>query len=105
MQGTGVTTSTFHPGAVATEVARENRLQRMAMESWLGRALLLSPEQGAEPLLHLAGVAEPQSVNGAYFHRLKREEPQNEQAHDQHLARELWERSAELTGVPVVPLR
>ncbi|SES49529.1 Short-chain dehydrogenase [Streptomyces sp. yr375] len=102
MQGTGVTTSAFHPGSVATEVARENAMQRKLMSSWAGKVLLLSPEQGAEPLLHLASV-DPQSVNGAYFHRLTREEPRNEQARDPHLARQLWQRSAELTGLPVLP--
>ncbi|MFJ5304477.1 SDR family NAD(P)-dependent oxidoreductase [Streptomyces sp. NPDC088350] len=102
-RGTTLTTSAFHPGSVATEVARENAFQRTVMKSWLGKALLLSPEQGAEPLLHLAGV-DPQSVNGAYFHRLTREEPKNEQARDARLARQLWERSAELTGLPVRPL-
>ncbi|MFK0156609.1 SDR family NAD(P)-dependent oxidoreductase [Streptomyces sp. NPDC090493] len=101
MAGTSVTTSAFHPGGVATEVNRDNRFQRLVMESWLGRRILLSPEQGAEPLLHLAAVADPQSVNGAYFHRLTREDPRNEQAHDPQLARQLWERSAELTGIPV----
>jgi hypothetical protein len=40
-------------------------------------------------------------VNGAYFHRLSREEPRNEQARDPQLARQLRVRSAELTGLPV----
>ncbi|MFJ5100242.1 SDR family NAD(P)-dependent oxidoreductase [Streptomyces sp. NPDC088554] len=102
-RGTGLTTSAFHPGAVATEVTRENTLQRAIMKSPLGKILLLSPEQGAAPLLHLAGVADPQSVNGAYFHLLNREEPKNEQARDARLAQLLWERSAELTGLPVLP--
>lgn len=102
MQGTALTTSAFHPGGVATEVTRDSAFQRTVMKSRLGRALLLSPEQGAEPLLHLAGV-DPESVNGAYFHRLTREEPRNEQARDPRLARQLWERSAELTGLRVRP--
>lgn len=100
---TSLTTSAFHPGGVATEVARESAFQRTVMKSWLGKVLLLSPEQGAEPLLHLAGV-DPQPVNGAYFHRLTREEPKNAQARDSRLARQLWERSAELTGLSVRPL-
>lgn len=51
-------------------------------------------------MLHLATVANPQSVNGAYFHRLNREEPKNPQTRDPQLAEQLWERSAELTGLP-----
>jgi NAD(P)-dependent dehydrogenase (short-subunit alcohol dehydrogenase family) len=100
MQGTSVTTSVFHPGGVATEVARESAWQRFVMESRLGKAMLLSPEQGAEPLFRLASVADPESVNGAYFHRLTREEPKNPQGRELQLARKLWERSAELTGLP-----
>lgn len=71
----------------------------------LGRAVLLTPEQGAEPLLHLAAIADTRTVNGAYFHRLTREEPRNEQARDPQLARRLWERSAELTGLEASPPR
>jgi NAD(P)-dependent dehydrogenase (short-subunit alcohol dehydrogenase family) len=103
-QGTGVTTSAFNPGSVATDVMRDNALLGKIMTSPLGgvlRAMILTPEQGAEPLLHLATVPDPHAVNGAYFHRLTREEPKNEQARDQDLARKLWERSAELTGLPV----
>ncbi|ONI85593.1 hypothetical protein ALI22I_27840 [Saccharothrix sp. ALI-22-I] len=104
-QGTDVTASTFHPGSVATDVMRDNAVLGTIMKSRLlgkaAKAMILSPEQGAEPLLHLATTPGPDTVNGAYFHRLTREEPKNEQARDQALARALWERSAELTGLPV----
>ncbi|MFI0452127.1 SDR family NAD(P)-dependent oxidoreductase [Actinomadura sp. 6N118] len=99
LKDTTVTTSAFHPGAVATDVTRDNALQRAFMKSRLGRAVLSTPEQGAEPLLHLATLPDPQTANGAYFHRLTREDPKNEQARDPNLARELWERSAQLTGL------
>ena len=64
---------------------------------------MLTPDQGAEPLLHLATLAAPHSVNGAYFDRFTPEDRKNEQARDPHVARQLWERSAELTGLPVLP--
>jgi hypothetical protein len=32
--------------------------------------LLLTPEEGAEPLLHLATITDPRTANGAYFDRL-----------------------------------
>lgn len=106
MAGTTVTTSTFHPGAVATDVSRDNKLMRTILNSPLSKpikAVILSPEQGAEPLLHLATLTDPHTVNGAYFHRLTREDPKNPQAHDPHLAKQLWERSAELTGLRTLP--
>ena len=99
LQDTTVTASAFHPGNVATDIARDSPLLGGLAKSRLARAMLSSPEQGAEPLLHLATLTDPQTVNGAYFHRLAREEPKNEQARDPHLARELWERSAQLTGL------
>ncbi|WP_238438542.1 SDR family NAD(P)-dependent oxidoreductase [Frankia nepalensis] len=98
-RGTAVTTSAFHPGAVATEVIRDTPWQQAILNSRLGKILLLSPEAGAEPLTHLATVADPDTVNGAYLHRLTREDPRNKQARDPQLARQLWQRSAELTGL------
>ncbi|WP_410611267.1 SDR family NAD(P)-dependent oxidoreductase [Amycolatopsis sp. lyj-109] len=102
VRGTAITTAAFHPGAVATEVTRDNAWQQKLMKSPLGKAFqvaLRTPAQGADPLLWLATSADPRPANGAYFHRLKHEDPRNPQARDQHLARQLWERSAELTGL------
>jgi len=39
------------------------------------------------------------TANGQYFHRLTPEDPKNKQATDPHLAQQLWEHSARLTGV------
>ncbi|HEU5130389.1 MAG TPA: SDR family NAD(P)-dependent oxidoreductase [Glycomyces sp.] len=97
--GTGVTAAAFHPGAVATEVARDNALTAFLMGTGIARRLFATPEQGAEPLVHLAALADPRAVNGAYFHRLRRETPKNPRANDGALARRLWERSEALTGV------
>ena len=98
----GLTAVAFHPGFVATDLGRGSPVFRL-MNSWLGRAVLSTPRRGAEPLLHLATVADPQTVNGAYLNRLKPEDPANEQARDPSLARQLWERSAQLTGLDTLP--
>ena len=97
-QGRGITAVAFHPGVVATDLGRDSPVFRL-MNSWLGRAALSTPRQGAEPLLYLATIADPQTINGSYFNRLKPEDPANEQARDPHLARQLWERSTELVGL------
>lgn len=96
--GTGITASAFHPGVVRTDIGRDSRVFRV-MNSSLGRFVLPAAERGAEPLLHLAALADPQLLNGTYFSRLRPEEPANEQARDPALARALWDRSAQLTGV------
>jgi NAD(P)-dependent dehydrogenase (short-subunit alcohol dehydrogenase family) len=97
--GTGVTATAFHPGGIATEITRDSALHLIVKSpvGRLSRLVLLSPDQGAEPLLHLATVADPQSVNGGYFHRLSREEPANDQARDPGVAALLWQRSVDLT--------
>jgi NAD(P)-dependent dehydrogenase (short-subunit alcohol dehydrogenase family) len=99
MQGTGVTTSAFHPGTVASDIGREGGLPRLIFGSPLSKALLATPAQGAEPLVRLATTVDTHTINGQYFHRFKPEEPKNKQATDPHLAQQLWERSARLTGV------
>jgi NAD(P)-dependent dehydrogenase (short-subunit alcohol dehydrogenase family) len=99
MAGTTVAASAFHPGIVATDVYRDNSFVRMLTASKLGKALQSSPEQGAQPLLHLATTPDPFTVDGAYFHRLRRSKLKNAQAVDSDLAARLWERSAELTGL------
>ncbi len=100
--GTGITASAFHPGVVATDLGRDSAVFRL-MNSRLGRAVLSSPGRGAEPPLQLATIADPRAVNGAYFNRLKLEDPAGGQARDPDLARRLWERSAELAGLTAIP--
>ncbi|MEU6511216.1 SDR family NAD(P)-dependent oxidoreductase [Streptomyces sp. NPDC046942] len=103
-QGTGVTTASVHPGAVATDIGRDSAFFRLVMNSRLGRAVLATPVQDAEPLLYLAAVADAHTLNGAYYNRLKPENPAPGQGRDPDLARRLWDLSAQLTGVQPFPL-
>jgi NAD(P)-dependent dehydrogenase (short-subunit alcohol dehydrogenase family) len=101
MAQTKVAASAFHPGIVGgTDVYRDSAFARMLATSRLGKALQSSPEQGAEPLLYLATTPDPSTVDGAYFHRLRRSRLKGPQAADPDLAARLWECSAELTGLP-----
>jgi len=95
----GLAAVTFHPGFVATDLGRGSPVFRL-MNSWAGRVVLSSPGRGAEPLLNLATAASLQAVSGTYFNRLKPEDPPRGQARDPGLARELWELSARLAGLP-----
>jgi NAD(P)-dependent dehydrogenase (short-subunit alcohol dehydrogenase family) len=96
---TGVAASAFHPGVVASDIYRDSAVIRILAASWLGKALQSTPEQGAEPLLHLATTADPSTVDGGYFERLDRKELRGAQASDPDLAGRLWERSEELTSL------
>ncbi|HYS35831.1 MAG TPA: SDR family NAD(P)-dependent oxidoreductase [Pseudonocardiaceae bacterium] len=98
-QGTGLTTSAFHPGTVASDIGREGGLPGLLFGSRLSKMLLSTPAQGAEPLVRLATTVDTHTANGQYFHRFTPEDPKNKQATDPHLAQQLWEYSAQLTGV------
>jgi NAD(P)-dependent dehydrogenase (short-subunit alcohol dehydrogenase family) len=89
----------FHPGIVASDIYRDSAIIRILAASWLGKVLQSTPEQGAEPLLHLATTPDPSTVDGGYFERFDRKELRGAQASDPGLAGRLWERSAELTGL------
>jgi NAD(P)-dependent dehydrogenase (short-subunit alcohol dehydrogenase family) len=97
-QGTPLTATAFHPGIVATAISRESPLVAAIMRSRL-MGKLHTPEQGAEPLVHLATMPEPQGANGVYYHRLKPNGPVHRQAKDAQLATGLWVRTAEMVGV------
>jgi NAD(P)-dependent dehydrogenase (short-subunit alcohol dehydrogenase family) len=99
------TASAFHPGVVASDVTRDSRLNHALMGTCLAGKLLATPDQGAEPLVYLAAVADGGAVNGAYFHRLTRQEPGTEQARSPVLARELWDRLTLLAGTESLPER
>ncbi|MGX9885541.1 SDR family NAD(P)-dependent oxidoreductase [Streptomyces sp. NPDC002276] len=102
-RGTAVTTASFHPGVVATDVARDSTALGALMRTRLARAIMATPERGAEPLVHLATLPNALATNGAYFNRLEQEKSQNAQTADPELAGRLWERAAELTGLASTP--
>ena len=99
VHGTAVTTFAFHPGVIATDIGRDSAAIGRAMTSRLARLVLKTPDQGAEPLLRLATLADPRAVSGGYFNRFELEEPVRGQAGDAELARQLWQRSAHWTGL------
>ncbi len=98
----GPTATAFHPGMVISQFGRDTwYLSRLYGRSW-NRFVARTPEQGAAPLVALAVRPDPHTVNGAYLHRFKRHERllTARQARDAQLASQLWERSAELVGLP-----
>ncbi|GHE41601.1 hypothetical protein [Streptomyces capitiformicae] len=61
--------------------------------------MALGSEKGAEPLVRLASVADPHSVNGQYFHRFRPNARTSRQARDPPVARTLWERTESMLGL------
>lgn len=94
--GQGLTTAAFHPGAVASNFSLESSsLMRFAYTN-LTRRMLLTPAQGADTLVVLAlGQPGLDWESGEYYARRKIARA-NKQANDVLLARQLWDRSAEM---------
>lgn len=88
----------LHPGVVRTGFGK-NEGGIWKVLTTLGAPFFRSPERGARSLVWLALSAEAAALTGAYVQDEKVLQP-SAQAQDDDLARALWERSAELAGLP-----
>ena len=89
----------FHPGVVRTGFGKnENGIWKVL--TTVGSPFFRSPERGARSLVWLALSDEAATLTGEYVQDEKVLEPSG-QARDEILAEGLWERSAELVGLPV----
>ena len=95
LEGTGVTTYALHPGVVATDVWRSVPPPLR----WLIKKFMITPEQGAQTSLRCAMAPELANETGRYYEKGKEKAP-SRLADDVELARTLWARSAEWTGLP-----
>ena len=88
----------FHPGVVRTGFAKnENGIWKVL--ATLGAPFLRSPERGARSLVWLALSDSAAALTGEYVEDEKVVVP-SARAQDDTLARGLWERSAQLVGLP-----
>ena len=98
--GLGLAAAAFHPGGVATNFAVDSTSRMRWVYHTPLRRVLLSAEKGADTLIWLAeGRAGRDWRSGEYYEKRKVAHT-NPQADDDALARALWERSAEMVGVP-----
>lgn len=96
--GTGVTANALHPGVIATGLLA--RLAALPPSlAWLLRPVAGRPDQGARTSIFLASDPEGATTSGAYYEACRTREP-SPAARDADLARRLWERSADLVGLP-----
>jgi NAD(P)-dependent dehydrogenase (short-subunit alcohol dehydrogenase family) len=84
----GLEACSLHPGVISTNIWRHvpqpiRGLMKLAMAS---------EQAGARTTLHCATTADLARLNGRYFDACREREP-SRLAHDEALARELWERS------------
>ncbi len=91
--------SCFHPGVVRTGFGKnENGIWRVL--TTLGGPFFRSPQRGARSLVWLAVSDQAAPLTGEYVQDEKVLAP-SAQAQDETLAEGLWERSAQLVGLPV----
>jgi NAD(P)-dependent dehydrogenase (short-subunit alcohol dehydrogenase family) len=96
LAGTGVTANCFHPGFVATRFGdASGGLTSLLIP--FARMFAITPERGADTLVHLASSPEVANVTGAYFVKRKIAEP-SPAARDDAVAKRLWEASEALAG-------
>jgi retinol dehydrogenase 12 len=88
----------FHPGVVRTGFGK-NETGVWKVLTTLGSPFFRSPERGARSLVWLATSEEAGRLTGEYVEDEKIAQP-SDTARDPELARALWERSAELVGLP-----
>lgn len=95
-----VDSTSYHPGLVATQFGRGSGPIGFLYAVPHFRAMIRTPERGADTMLWLASAGEDQGwfSGGLFTDRNLMRAPR--QSQDAGLARDLWELSADLTGLP-----
>jgi NAD(P)-dependent dehydrogenase (short-subunit alcohol dehydrogenase family) len=96
LEGTKVTTYALHPGVVATDVWR----RVPGPVRWVMKKFMVTPEEGAQTSIRCATAPELANETGRYYDRDGKERKPNKLANDESLAKQLWAKSAEWTGLP-----
>jgi retinol dehydrogenase 12 len=96
LEGTNVTTYAVHPGVVATDVWR----RVPAPVRWVIKKFMISPEEGAQASLRCATAPELANETGRYYDVGGKETRPSKLVDDAELAKQLWTKSAEWTGLP-----
>lgn len=100
--GTGVTSNSLHPGAVATNIWSGAPLWAKPIIFLFFRPSFISVPEGARGMVTLATDPALEGVTGKYFENGQAVEPAA-LARDEALARRLWDVSAGLVGLPSGP--
>jgi NAD(P)-dependent dehydrogenase (short-subunit alcohol dehydrogenase family) len=100
LRDAGVTVNAVHPGITATGIVDD--IVHPLMKPFLGliKRSLLTPQQGAAPVLRLATAPELADVTGRYFVR-DDEHRSPEVSYDRDLQQRVWAASHACTGTPV----
>lgn len=96
LEGTNITTYAVHPGVVATEIwTRVPKPLR-----WAIKKFMITPEEGAVSSIKCATDPALAKDTGKYYTVGGVEKHPSRVSQDTELAKTLWTRSAEMTGLP-----
>src|SRR5262245_6086173 len=98
LEGTGVTSNSLHPGAVATNIWSGAPLWAKPIILLLFRPFFISAEKGGSYIVRLAASPELEGVTGKYFEEGQRVDPAP-LGQDEALARRLWDTSRAMVGL------
>jgi retinol dehydrogenase 12 len=96
LDGSGINVYALNPGQVATNIW----FRVPAPLRWWMKRGMLTPEQGAFSTVYCATAPEVAGESGRYYDHKGREKRPSKLALEDELARTLWTRSAEWTGLP-----
>lgn len=93
----GLAAFAVHPGGVRTQFGADGDLTGPVRLIWRAiQPFLLSPEQGAKPIVHVASDEAALQHAGAYYNRMRPAEPSKQATPE--TAAKFWDVSCELTG-------
>ena len=98
LEGTGVTSNSLHPGAVATNIWAGAPLWAKPLIHFLYRPSFIPPEAGGAHIVQLAADPGLAGVTGKYFEEGRMVEP-SPLAQDRALAQRLWDVSSGMVGL------
>jgi NAD(P)-dependent dehydrogenase (short-subunit alcohol dehydrogenase family) len=97
LAGTGVTANCLHPGFVATRFG-DQAGGVMSLVIRAAKLFAISPQKGADTVVHLASSPEAAGSSGGYFYKCLPATPATE-ARDDVVAARLWAESVRIAGV------
>jgi len=98
LEGSGVTANCLHPGGVATRFGSNNSGLLAAIFKVAISLVGISPEKGAQTIIHLASSPDVATISGKYFYKCKIIEPTAAAQNDAD-AKRLWDVSAKIAGL------
>lgn len=99
MAGSSLTVNSLHPGFVASGFGKNSTAFYRAVLKF-SSPFAVNSIKGAKGSLYLATSPDVKNISGKYFKKNKRKLPSKD-ALDDHLALQLWEKSAALTNLDI----